>query len=623
MIRTNALSKHEWAGWGLLLAIGICSHFVGLGDRVLSYDESVHAFYSYRLAETGSYIHSPVTHGPLLFYLSALVFLLSPATDFTVRLIPAIAGSGLVVMPLLFRRWIGAGAAFAAGLLITASPLLLYFGRYLRNDIYILVLLLAWVFAIFRFLETPRLSLLYSLTIAMALSFACKEVSFISASLIFPFLLIMAALNRQHDPLPSLQLSILHFTLLLPLSMPLVLRLTGLEATRVWLENHPRWGLGSSILGILVSVVIAFLATSRIARAGGVLTFRNWLKAAALFWLILGFYFSTFLKNPPGLFTGLFQGLNYWLSQHHVERGGQPVYYYLILLGLYEFIVVLLSIGSLGSLAVKVMQRGARNWLSGLTEKPGERFNVFCVWWGIGSLLAYSVAGERMPWLAVHILLPFIFLSAGMISSRLNRIRSAGHLPRNPLLILGLILTGVIAVLGLRTSVQLNFVNGGLPVEPVAYAQGGPAAPELAAKIRGFAHKGTQVAIDNRVAWPLSWYLREIAPNCRTGDFAAGVPLEFGLLVSASPGPGNGLESNDWRLLSQGPVLWWPIHDYRRLYASQTGAGSLREGLVTFWEVFYNRHFQGLAIESWPARQDAWLYDRTATHRRHRLAPSD
>jgi len=623
MIWTDPLSKREWAAWGVLFTIGICSHFVGLGDRVFSYDESVHALYSLRLAETGSYVHSPVTHGPLLFYLNALVFLFIPATDLTARLVPAIAGSGLVAMPLLFRRWIGAGTALATGILIAGSPLLLYFGRYLRNDLYILVLLLIWIFAIFRFLETPRLSLLYSMTIAMALSFVCKEVSFLSAALIFPFLLLTAALKRRGDPLPAVELSIQHFTLLLPLSVPLLLKLTGLESSRIWLENHPRWGLGASLFGVLVSILVAFVATSRTARSGSTLTFRNWFKTASLFWLVLGLYFSTFLKNLPGLFTGLFQSLNYWLSQQPVERGSQPVYYYFVILGFYEFFIVLLSVISLGSLAIRIRKQGARNWLDQLSEDPSELFLAFCAWWGLGSLLAFSIAGERMPWLAVHIILPFSFLSARVLSGELKQIRSLGHLARNPLLLGGLILAGGIALLSLRTCIQLNYVTGGLPAELAAYAQGGPAVPELATRVRAFIEQGTRVVIDSRVAWPLCWYLRGNEGAYETGDFGTEDPSDFGALVSASPVSNHRSKDSGRQFVFQGPVLWWPISDYRRLYSSPDGTVSFREALATFWEVFYNRRFRGLSIESWPVCQDAWLYDRTANHRHHLLAPSD
>ncbi len=37
-------------------------------------------------------------------------------------------------------------------------------------------------------------------------------------------------------------------------------------------------------------------------------------------------------------------------------------------------------------------------------------FVVFGVWWVVASWIAYSVAGEKMPWLLVHIALPMTVL---------------------------------------------------------------------------------------------------------------------------------------------------------------------------------------------------------------------
>ena len=610
----NPNSKHsrlEQVAWSILLFAAVLSHFSALGERVLSYDEAVHGLIALRFAETGSYFHSPVTHGPLLFYLNGIVFLLLPASDFTARLAPALVGSALVGVPLLFKRWIGSGAAFAAGLLLASSPLILYFGRYLRNDIYILFLISIWIFAVLRYLEAPGLSQVFTLTIAMALSFACKEVSFISAALITSFLVLVAGLRWRIDPLPALQLCLQHITLVLPLSIPLVLRLVGLDEARLWLESHPRWAFASTAVGILASVPIAYLATTRYSMMRGILTFRTWLKSAVLFWLILGLYFTTFLKNPPGLYTGLFQSLNYWLDQHPVGRGNQPFYYYLIILGLYEFVVLLLAICALGAFTMRVRRRGWSLWMTDLSENSGELFSAFCAWWGLGGLLVYSTAGERMPWLAIHVLLPFVFLSCGLAADW------AGRSFRNPAatrrigVLAGLVLAGLLAFLGLRTSYRLNFVTGGLPVEPAAYAQGGSSVPNWARRIRALADPGKRVAVANPVAWPLSWYLRGLGDEVEVGDHGEDSPADFDVLVADAE-----FDSSRWRRVTSFTVLWWPIQDYRRLYTPRTDDRPARDRVATLWEVFYNRHFQGLEINSWPYHRDAWIYERTNTGRR-------
>ncbi|MCX6038146.1 MAG: hypothetical protein NTW99_09705 [Chloroflexi bacterium] len=45
------------------------------------------------------------------------------------------------------------------------------------------------------------------------------------------------------------------------------------------------------------------------------------------------------------------------------------------------------------------------------------------IWWALSSLLAFSIAGEKMPWLTVHITLPMILLTGwglGMVIERLD-----------------------------------------------------------------------------------------------------------------------------------------------------------------------------------------------------------
>ncbi|MFZ4813967.1 MAG: hypothetical protein ACOYL5_05480, partial [Phototrophicaceae bacterium] len=53
----------------------------------------------------------------------------------------------------------------------------------------------------------------------------------------------------------------------------------------------------------------------------------------------------------------------------------------------------------------------SRTWLEAeaLEELP---FIPFVAWWGVFNLIAYTLAGEKMPWLAIHLSLPLILLTA-------------------------------------------------------------------------------------------------------------------------------------------------------------------------------------------------------------------
>lgn len=72
---------------------------------------------------------------PLLVYGSALTFALMGAGDVTARLVPALAGSVLVVLPSLLRGSLGRAGALAASVLLLVSPSFLAFSRTLDGSI--------------------------------------------------------------------------------------------------------------------------------------------------------------------------------------------------------------------------------------------------------------------------------------------------------------------------------------------------------------------------------------------------------------------------------------------------------------------------------------------------------
>ncbi len=69
------------------------------------------------------------TGSPLLFGGNALLFALFGATDFAARVIPAVFGSALVLLPALLRRELGRTGALVASLLLLLSPSLVFFSR--------------------------------------------------------------------------------------------------------------------------------------------------------------------------------------------------------------------------------------------------------------------------------------------------------------------------------------------------------------------------------------------------------------------------------------------------------------------------------------------------------------
>jgi len=120
----------------LLVAVFVvATRLWALGDKPFHHDESMFATYAYHLRHTADYDYEPVLHGPFLEDTSALLFLLFGDSDTTARLASAIAGVLLVCLIWQLRGRLGNLAALVAVLLAAASPTLLFFSRFNRNDV--------------------------------------------------------------------------------------------------------------------------------------------------------------------------------------------------------------------------------------------------------------------------------------------------------------------------------------------------------------------------------------------------------------------------------------------------------------------------------------------------------
>ncbi|NDJ33853.1 MAG: hypothetical protein GYB64_04260 [Chloroflexi bacterium] len=154
----------------------------------------------------------------------------------------------------------------------------------------------------------------------------------------------------------------------------------------------------------------------------------GWVPIGLVYWGIFIFFFTTMFTNFNGLFTGVIGSLGYWLDQHGVERGGQPWYYYIMIqLPLYEFLPAILasSAGITGlALMVKKAFTGEREDRSRINLNAPVVFPVlgFIGYWAVMNLIAYSWAGEKMPWLTTHLTLPLILLGGWMVGRTIDRI---------------------------------------------------------------------------------------------------------------------------------------------------------------------------------------------------------
>jgi uncharacterized protein (TIGR03663 family) len=399
--------------WATIILVAVVTRFWDLGSRAQHHDESMHSFYSWELYRGKGFVHNPLLHGPLLFHANALIYFLFGASDYTSRVAPAIFGVGIVVAPFFLRKWLGRYGTLIAAAMLTISPGFLYFSRFIRMDIFAAGFEIMMFIAIIKYLDERKNLYLYLLAAGLALAFSTKEISYITTFIFGTFLALLLLWEWLRDRkfprnLPSFDLVIVIGSLSAPLFFSAVI----IKVIGLWDPlDYTNYGQQSFL--VFMAVLGAFAAL------GLWWNWRRWIVAAGIFWAIYILLHTTLLTNMGGLLTGPIGALGYWLAQQGVERGGQPWFYYLVLTPLYEFLPLLLALMGMGYLSFKKVrsqsprvERRAENGEKKATVPPGDIFWIFLSYWVLAAFIIYSWAGEKMPWLIVHLALPIILLAA-------------------------------------------------------------------------------------------------------------------------------------------------------------------------------------------------------------------
>jgi sugar lactone lactonase YvrE len=547
--------------FAIILITAIFTRLYMLEPRVMSHDETSHTYFSWLFYKGNGYAHDPVTHGPLQFHLVALSYFLFGDSDTTARIPAALFSIATVAFMWGYRRYLGRAGALVAALLLTISPYMLYYGRYVRNEAFVAFFGVVMLWSILRYIDTGKYKYLYIFTTVTVLHFCTKETSFIYSAQALLFLagyLVYRLTQRkwQREDLRSRFLyalilslvfltigllirilsskttvteqplypffasipSIVHMILiilgLIGASFAIYFAISGFDLNRLRRERSfdLLMLLGTFVLPQLSAFGIDFLGWKVPVNATEVraLAFidlvhmaivvvpviiisillglwwnkRQWLINAGLWYVIYIVLYTSMFTNGAGFFTGLVGSLGYWLAQQAVNRGDQPLYYYaLIQIPMYEFLP---AIGSFLGILLAIMGRktihdDALMQENEVTEEPLQVTNTpnedetdddllpvespetiheepspscvkppvisLLIFWAITSLLAYSIAGEKMPWLTVHITLPMILLTGWSIGYLIDSTDWEAFRSKKGLLVVALLFVFVPALL--------------------------------------------------------------------------------------------------------------------------------------------------------------------------------
>ncbi len=583
-------SIHAWMSWKFLTGRG---GFNCAGGRT-----------------SATYCYDPVYHGPTLYFLTLIAYFLFGVSDTIARLPQTLAGIALIPGCYLLRPVFGKRPALVGAILVTLSPSMLYFARYARHDALVLLWTLLLFAALFRWILSGKTAPLVLTAGSLALAWATHELVFILIFIGVTFLVFRLFWEwRSLPPAPPprsrpayyglypfwrfrsrLFASLVVVAIVVAVSAVVATIVTGADPNENKLLQKL---LGPAIMagtGALMALLIsrswaaepiltyrlrAFWATRGNADPDGGYTIGGYFPpglvwAGATFLIVFGLLFSTFLAYPRGFLDGWYQGLKYWLSQHDYARGQQPWYYYFMLLPIYELMALIFALGGIGWLAWgvrwqretpveddrTVLEHAILGTSNG--DASSQKLNVdyhdpvqalfvsFLAYWSVLSFLAFSWAGEKMPWLLIHIALPITLLAGWVLSELIggiswrwmwsrrgwsipllliaalvlagvgvyyltgggttqaatsDRLRSLPALAmfgaalfglltvgstigaRTTLRLVALTVSGILLLYGLRAAVQVVYLHPDTPVEPLIYTQTAPDVPIIVKQI--------------------------------------------------------------------------------------------------------------------------------------------
>jgi uncharacterized protein (TIGR03663 family) len=485
LLRGWFLRNWELVLYGLIFLAAVFSRFYDLGARGISHDESLHMLYSYKLFAGEGYRHDPMMHGPFLFHLNAFLYFLFGDTNYIARSGAAIFGVILVILPFWLRPWLGRIGALLASVFLLISPVVTHYSRHLRHDVFNQTFTLVMYISLFQFLgasrqgdDKRRWRWLYIGAAAVSLMLCTKELAFIHGfiGLVFILLVILAEQLDAHlrrrvfwvSLVVMIAVGLSAFYLAAGSASPAPAGGTANLAQKIvqgmsnflappvaGTESSP--GANSGTVWQLIQILVLgaglfFAAGTVLVNVGSVvapqgkgarsdrLTMLDAIRSIPLDRLaaavviavaLFAVFYTTFFTNLYGLVSGTWGAVSYWLSQHGVQRGSQPWYYYLMLLPLYEFLPLFVGFGGgfwftlhqLGRAADKPQASPVREHdLEEVSTPSRDAFVAFLIFWAISAVFIYSWAGEKMPWLTVHLTVPFVLLAAWTVNKVLSRV---------------------------------------------------------------------------------------------------------------------------------------------------------------------------------------------------------
>ena len=232
--------------------------------------------------------------------------------------------------------------------------------------------------------------------------------------------------------------------------------------------------------------------------------------AALLFVAIAVLLYSSFFTNPRGVLDSVLT-FTYWTrtGQNGIYNRDWSTY----LTWLWQEEAPLLVLGGIGVIVALLRAR--------------SRFTVFCAFWTLGIVSAYSLVPYKTPWLALSLILPLALMAGYAI----------GEAYQPGMRAFAVIITGGALAGSLYQAIDLSFVNYDVDSYAYVYAHTNRDFLSLVNEIETIAaanpaKKDIGITVVSPEHWPLPWYLRDYT---HVGYWGHIVPTEEPIVIALAP----------------------------------------------------------------------------------------
>ncbi|QIB73700.1 TIGR03663 family protein [Halogeometricum borinquense] len=375
-----------------VLALGM--RLIALGGRIFHWDEGRVGYWILRYHDSGYHVYRPIVHGPFLPVVNDWLFAIAPVSDFLARFPVALIGGLFPLCAWLFRERLSNVEVVALAGVLALNPLMVYYSRFMRNDVLVAAFSLFALGFIVRGFDTGKLRYAFPAAASLGLAFTTKE-----NALVYVLCFLGAgALLADHRLLKA--------------------SARGESARDVVFGQWPA----------AIRRRVRNHGTS--ASQGWVRVFGTLVGAFALFWAVFIFFyaprpdlwqaFGDPTKLPSVLEAGSLGAvekfLDTWAGGGHQDHAYLPYLHDLLETLVYGAPAVL----GFTLVGVLVDRYGFR------TGGTYRELVAFGTYWGLASLAGYPIATDiEAPWAAIHVVVPLAIPAAVGIAFIVESARDA------------------------------------------------------------------------------------------------------------------------------------------------------------------------------------------------------